>query len=311
MDLSIVIVNWNTRELLEACLRSVYAQVHGLDFEVFVVDNASVDGSPEMIRTKFPQVSLIQNNVNLGFVKANNQAISLSKGRYISLLNPDTLLKNDALSKMVTFLDGHPDIGVLGCKILTAEGEIDLRGAKEFPSLLGELFELTRLSHWLPRSRFFGNYLMTYWDREDSREVDVLSGACLMIRREALEQVQYLDENFFIYGAEVDWYYRLKRLGWKVFYYAEAEIVHIGGQSTSQLKEEMGIERFRSRYRLFWKHKGRSYAWAYKALVFLITVTKVLAFWIGLLVSTSGEKKCRYQAKVKLHRRVLWWVLRG
>ena len=311
MDLSIIIVNWNTRDLLKACLRSVYAETRGLTFEVFVVDNASTDGSPEMVRTEFPQVRLIQNNVNVGFAKANNQAIALSKGRYILLLNPDTLLRDNAFSRMVHFLRSHPDIGALGCKILTSEGKIDLRGAKGFPSLLGEFFELTRLSYRFPRSKFFGNYLMTYWDHEDSREVDVLSGACLMIRREALEQVGLFDERFFLYGAEVDWYYRLKRMGWKVFYYSEAEIIHIGSQSTRQLGEKMGLERFRSRYRLFCKHKGKGYARAYKALLCLVTVIKVLGFWIGFLGSTSSEKKRWYRRKIRLHRRVLWWILGG
>jgi GT2 family glycosyltransferase len=132
-----------------------------------------------------------------------------------------------------------------------------------------------------------------------------------MVWREALDQVGLLDERFFIYGAEVDWYYRLKGMGWKVFYYSEAEIIHIGSQSTQQLQDEMGLERFHSRYMLFLKHKGKGYAWTYKALVFLVTVIKVLYFWIGLLCSTSGEKRRWYRRKVRLHRRVLWWIFGG
>ena len=166
---------------------------------------------------------------------------SLGVGRYVLLLNPDTLLHDDALSRMVSFLDHHLGIGVLGCKLLTAEGKIDPHCAREFPTLLGELFELTKLSCWFPRSRVFGSYLMTCWDHGYNREVDALSGACLMVRRAAVEQVGLLDENFFLYGEDLDWCYRFKKAGWKVFYCSEAEIIHIGSQSTQQLKEETAL----------------------------------------------------------------------
>jgi len=253
---------------------------------------------------------LLRNPANVGFARANNQAITLSKGRYVLLLNPDTLLHDDALSRMVSFLDHHLGIGVLGCKLLTAEGKIDPHCAREFPTLFGELFELTKLSYWFPRSRVFGSYLMTYWDHGDSREVDALSGACLIVRRAAVEQVGLLDESFFLYGEDVDWCYRFKQAGWEVFYYSEAEIIHLGGQSTQQLKEERRLQRFRSRYKFFRKHSGKGYAWIHKALVFVITVVKEMIFGIGFLSSMRREKRDWYREKVRLHWHVLRWVVR-
>jgi GT2 family glycosyltransferase len=310
-DLSVVIVSWNVKEQLKACLQSLYEHTQGISFEVFVVDNASQDGSPEMIEAEFPKVQLLRNPANVGFARANNQAIMLSKGRYILLLNPDALLQDDAPSQMVSFLDYNPDIGVLGCKVLTAEGKIDIRCARRFPTLLGELFELTRLSYRFPHSRLFGDYLMTYWDHGDSREVDALSGACLVVRRAAIEQVGLLDENFFLYGEDLDWCYRFKKAGRKVFYYSEAVIIHLGSQSTQQIRGEMGLERFRSRYKFFRKHRGKVYAWLYKVVVFLITVIKEMILWTGFLRSMGAEKRDWYRGKVRLHGRVLLWALKG
>mgnify|MGYP000436249468 CR=1 FL=1 len=308
MDLSIVIVSWNTRKLLEACLRSVYAETRGLTFEVFVVDNASVDGSPEMVERAFPQVRLIRNAANVGFARASNQALRLSRGRYVLLLNPDTVILDQALVRMVHFMDQHPDIGALGPKILTAEGEVDLRCARRFPSLLSELLELTRLSARFPHNRLFGNYLMSYWDHNDSREVEVLMGACLLVRREAMEQVGLLDENFYMYGEDVDWCYRLRKAGWRVWYDSQDYIIHLGSQSTKLVQEEMGLERFKSRHALFRKHRGSLYAGAYKALMLAITLAKQAAFWAKALMSRDKGQRHRYQDKVRLHGQVLRWI---
>ena len=309
MDLSIIIVNWNTKDLLKACLRSVYAETRGLTFEVFVVDNASTDGSPEMVERTFPQVRLIRNAANVGFARASNQALRLSRGRYVLLLNPDTLILDQALVRMVHFMDQHPDVGALGPKILTAEGEVDLRCARRFPSLLSELFELTRLSARFPHNRLFGSYLMSYWDHNDRREVEVLTGACLLVRREAMKQAGSLDEDFYMYGEDVDWCYRLRRAGWQVWYDSHTYIIHLGSQSTRLVQEEMGLERFRSRHALFRKHRGPLYAGIYKALLLAITLAKQAFFWGRALVSRDEGRRCRYRDKVRLHGQVLRWIL--
>lgn len=310
VDVSVIIVSWNVKDWLRICLQSLRRHTRQTTYEVFVVDNGSQDGSAEMVETEFPDVHLLRNEANVGFARASNQAIIDSQGKYIVLLNPDTFVRDDALSRMVGFLDDRPGIGALGCKVLTAEGEIDLRCARRFPTLQSELFELTRLSFRFPDNRLFGRYLMSYWDHGDTREVEALSGACMMVRRQAVEEVGLLDETFFLYGEDIDWCYRLKRAGWAIVYYSEAEIVHIGGQSSQQVKEEMGVERFRSGYRFFRKHRGPGYAGAYKALVLLISVMKGLFFGIGFL-RNAGKRNYRswYCDKVKLHGRVLRWAL--
>ena len=312
VDLSIVIVNWNTRDLLRSCLKSIYAETKGPSFEIFVIDNASQDGSAEMIEQQFPKVHLIRNTDNVGFARANNQAIARCKGRYILLLNPDTIVLDKALVKMVQFLDSHPTIGALGCKILRENGKIDPRCARHFPTLLGDLFEQTKLSAKFSKSKLFGGYLMTYWDHNSDREVDVLSGACMMIRKEVIERVGPMDEDFFMYGDDIEWCYRIKRAGWKIFYYSKAAIIHIGDQSSKAVIARMGIEKLKSRCKFYRKHYGTLYAWAYKSLLLLITIAKQLVFWTKLLLSDKKEeKRHQYQKKIASNGRVLKWILAG
>lgn len=307
-DLSIIIVSWNTRDLLRACLKSIYAQRSGLDFEVFVIDNASRDGSPQMVRRDFPKVQLFKNAENLGFARACNQGLRRAQGCYVVLLNPDTRLLDDAFGHMVAFLDKHPDIGALGPRIVDADGSVDVRCARRLPTLAGEFFEKTRLDRRYPHSRLFGRYLMTYWDHNDSRDVEALSGACLMVRREALEQVGGLDEGFFMYGEDIDWCYRIRQAGWRVFYYSDAQIMHLGSQSTNLVYEDMGIEALWSLNRFFQKHYGLTYAVAHRFLIASISLAKQLGFIGGWLFSRN---RVYYRAKLQLHRRVLRWAVIG
>jgi len=307
-DLSIVIVNWNTRKLLRACLTSVYTQRCRFGFEVFVIDNASRDGSSQMVRRSFPQVQLIENVENLGFARACNQGLHCAQGRYVMLLNPDTCLLDDTFGVMVAFLDKHPDIGVLGPRIVNADGTVDARCARRLPTLSSELFEKTRLDRRYSRSRLFGTYLMTYWDHNDSRDVEALSGACLMVRREAVEQVGLLDESFFMYGEDIDWCYRNRQAGWRVFYYSNAKILHLGGQSTNLVSEDMGIEALWSLNHFFQKHRGFTYAVAHRLLIAGISLAKQLGFIAGWLLSRN---RAHYRAKLRVHRRVLEWAVTG
>ena len=310
LDLSITIVNWNTKDLLRHCLRSVYDQANGISFEVFVVDNASSDGSSKMVREIFPRVMLLQNTENLGFAKANNQAIRRSRGRYVLLLNPDTLVLQGALAKMVRFLDSHPQIGALGCKILAADGEVDFRGARRFPTLLSEFFDQTGLSTAFPNSTLFGGHLMSYWDHQDSKEVDLLIGACMMVRREVIQEIGLMDEDFYMYADDVEWCYRIKKAGWKIFYYADAAIVHLGGQSSKSVKIEVGVEGLRSMNRFFRKYWGRPRAWVHKILTFFVTIAKLQVFGVGFLFSKDVERD-RFREKLRLHWQVLKWSLAG
>ena len=307
-DLSVIIVNWNAKELLAACLESLFADREGVTMELFVVDNASSDGSVEMVQRGFPAAILIANTENLGFARAANQAIRRSRGRYILLLNPDTLVVKHALARMVRFLDHQPLVGALGAKILTPNGDIDFRGGRRFPTPLTEFFDQATFSKIFPTSRIFGRYLMGYWDHNDSREVDLLSGACIMVRRETIEEVGPLDEEFFLYGEDVEWCYRIKRAGWKIFYYAEAQIIHLGGGSTKDSPESLGVEALRSMNLFFKKGYGVLDSWLHRLLILTVTLAKETFFLGRFLVTRDERGRQKVREKIRLHCQVLKWV---
>jgi len=276
-DLAIVIVNWNVRALLEACLASVYESLKNshLTGEVWVVDNASMDGSAEMVRERFPQARLMANETNVGFAAANNQALRAmgfasaehpDLPRYVLLLNPDTELLNEALTTMVRFLDENPQAGVAGAKLLYPDGRLQ-HSAFGFPTLAQALLDFFPLHHRLLNSRLNGRYLRRLYERGEPFTVDHPLGAALMARGEAIQQVGLLDERFFIYCEEIDWCMRMKKAGWGVYCVPRAEVVHHEARSTRQVRGEMFVALWRSRYLLFEKHYGRFYQWAVRRIV--------------------------------------------
>lgn len=255
MDVSIVIVNWNTREITRQCLQSVYQQTEGIKFEVIVVDNASEDGSVEIIRSDFSQAILIENKENKGFAAANNQGMAVAKGRYCLLLNSDTLVLDNAIAKSVAFADQDDEVAVVGCRALNSDRTLQPT-CFMFPSLLNMVLSSTYLYKLFPRNRFFGRELLTWWQRDDVRLVDVVTGCFMLVRRQAIDQVGMMDEMFFMYGEETDWCYRFKQGGWKVEFTPCAEIIHLGGQSSKQVRLQM-ILQLRGSILLFMK-KNRS-----------------------------------------------------
>ena len=268
MDLSIVIVNWNVKELLAACLASVYASLEGtgLVYEVLVVDNASCDGSAEMVRERFPQVHLLANADNRGFAAANNQALAETSGRCVVLLNPDTILRGDALGTLLRFMDSTPSAGMAGPRLVYPDGRFQ-HSAFRFPSLAQAFFDFFPLHHRLLESRLNGRYPRSLYASGHPFAIDHPLGACMMVRRQVVEQVGDMDEQFFIYCEEVDWAMRIKRAGWDVYCVPVAEVVHYVGQSTRQFRDEMFVALWRSRFRLFAKHYGPSYNWAVRRIV--------------------------------------------
>lgn len=234
MRLSIVIVNYNVRYFLEQCLHSVEEAIQGLDAEVFVVDNNSVDSSNEMVTAKFPWVSLIANKENTGFSKANNQAIRIAKGDYILLLNPDTVLEHDTLSKCVKFMDEHPDAGGLGINMVDGKGKFLPESKRGLPTPSVAFFKIFGLSYLFPKSKLFSKYHLGYLDNNKTHKVDILSGAFMMLRKEALDKTGLLDETFFMYGEDIDLSYRLVKAGYNNYYYPEARIIHYKGESTKK-----------------------------------------------------------------------------
>ncbi|QQS52007.1 MAG: glycosyltransferase [Bacteroidota bacterium] len=234
MDISIVIVNYNVKHFLEQCLHSVYRAVHSLEAEVFVVDNNSVDGSCQMVREKFPWVKLIENNENLGFSKANNQALRMATGRYSLLLNPDTFVQEDTFVKCINFCDSHPDAGGLGVKMIDGRGEFLPESKRSLPTPAVAFYKIFGLSALFPRSKVFGKYHLGYLDAHQTHSVQILAGAFMMVRQTVLEKIGLLDESFFMYGEDIDLSYRITQAGYKNYYFPETTIIHYKGESTKK-----------------------------------------------------------------------------
>ncbi len=232
MDLSVIIVNYNVRQFLENSLTSILRALEGLEGEVFVVDNASEDGSVEMVRNKFPAVRLIENPANAGFARANNIALKQARGRYLLLINPDTVVQEDTFTVMMRFLDEHPDAGLAGCKILNPDGSFQLPCRRSFPTPWVAFTKIFGLSALFPHSRLFGRYNLTYLSPDETYPVDAVSGSFMMLRRDVYEKVGGLDEAFFMYGEDLDWCYRIRQAGYKVYYVHATKIIHFKGEST-------------------------------------------------------------------------------
>ncbi len=241
IDVSVIIVSWNTRDILHDCLESLYAQTRQVAMEVFVIDNASADGTPEMVKRDLPRVHLIENAENRGFAAANNQGMKMAAGRYVLLLNSDTIVLDGAVDKMTAFADRHPDAGVIGCRVLNRDRTLQPT-CFMYPSVLNMFLFATCLNKLFPRSRFFGREQMTWWKRDDVREVEVVTGCFMLVRRDAMERVGLMDERFFMYGEETDWCFRFRHAGWKVMFAPDGQIIHLGGASSSQAANEMTLQ---------------------------------------------------------------------
>lgn len=234
MKLSIVIVNYNVKYFLEQCLISVRKAVQGLNAEIFVVDNNSVDGSCDMVKEKFPEVVLLENKVNTGFAVANNQAIKLSKGEYVLLLNPDTVVEEDTFTKACGFMDAHTDAGGLGVHMIDGKGNFLPESKRGLPTPSVAFYKIFGLSSLFPKSKTFGKYHLGYLDKNKTNQVDVLSGAFMLMRKTALDKVGLLDEDFFMYGEDIDLSYRITKGGYKNYYFPETKIIHYKGESTKK-----------------------------------------------------------------------------
>lgn len=253
-DLAIVIVSYNTRDLLRACLRAIPEATRGLNAVTYVVDNASPDRSGDMVAQEFPEVDLTKSEVNLGFTKGNNLALARADARYVLLLNPDTEAHPGSLTRLVEFMDGHPEAGACGPKLLNSDGSLQRNGAK-FPTLTRELLGVTGLRR-LAMRRY---ELAMGYGREDFDElceVDQVSGACLLVRGETMRQVGMLDERFFMFYEEIEWCHRIKCAGWKIYYVPEAVVTHHWMGSVKQASKQMTDQLFRSQLLYYQKTGG-------------------------------------------------------
>ena len=249
VDVSIIIVNWNALTYLRNCLRSIAEETRGCSYEIIVVDNDSDDGSQEMIRSEFPEVTAVLNEQNVGFAGGNNQALRLARGRYLLLLNPDTLVLDGAIDTCVAYADElrHGDVGVVGCQVWADSTTIQ-KTCFQFPSPVNTLLNLLGVTRRFPGSRLLSRAEMGWWDRRDEREVDVVSGMFMLVRREALQEVGVMDEGYFMYAEEADWCYRFWQSGWKCVFTPRARIMHLeeGGKSTALVSAKMYVHLHKS-----------------------------------------------------------------
>jgi GT2 family glycosyltransferase len=268
-DISIIIVNWNTRQLLLDCLDSLDAAIGAVSADVWVVDNASSDDSVAAVEAQFPQVRVMKNAQNLGFAAANNQAIRASSGRYVLLLNSDTIAHAGSVEKLVRFADRHPEVGIVGALLLNRDGSIQPSWA-EFPTLWSELVG-TNIRRRRPYGRSDGT---TVYD------VDWVGGACMLVRRAAIEQVGQMDQRYFMYSEEVDWCFRVRRRGWRICYLPAAQVTHLGGQSSRMVSTRMRAELYRSKLRFFAKHYGVRQSRTLGLLLQIGLLLKGLSAWL-------------------------------
>lgn len=265
-DIGIVIVNWNTCDCLKRCLETVFASEGDLTYRAVVVDNASQDGSAEMIRTAFPQAELIVNRANIGYPRANNIGlqhlgyhaaghIEENAPRYALLLNPDTELPPHALYEMMKFMDSRPDVGAAGPKLVLMDGSLDKACRRSFPTPAVSFYHYSGLAKRFPQSPRFGRYNMTFADEDEALEVDSVVGAYMQVRKEAIEKVGLLDEAFFMYGEDLDWSYRFKEAGYKVWYYPEVVVKHVKGAASH--KSEKAQAEFWRAMLIFYRKRFR------------------------------------------------------
>jgi GT2 family glycosyltransferase len=280
-DVAVVIVSWNTRDILRGCLRSVFEQTQHVSFHVFVIDNNSHDGSADMVRAKFPEVTLIENAENRGFAAACNQGMQLASARYTLLLNPDTVVLDDAISRCVGYADVHPDVGVVGCQVLEDENRITPTGFS-FPSPLNVFLALSGLSRAFPRSRLFGRPEFSWWDRKSEQDVDVVTGMFMLVRREAITRVGLMDEAYFVYSEEADWCYRFAKAGWRRVFTPSARIVHLdgGAKSTKQASKKMFVQMQKSAMIYHRKNLGLASSWLLKLIYITSNFVRMIAWFV-------------------------------
>jgi N-acetylglucosaminyl-diphospho-decaprenol L-rhamnosyltransferase len=294
---TVIIVNWNTADLARRCIESVAATT-SVPWEIVVVDNASSDDSVTVIRTSFPWVRLVQNSSNLGFARANNQVLRAAGAEFVLLLNPDTVVHNHAIDGMVGFLRERPRAAAVGCMLLNEDGSLQ-PSCRSFPSPLKHLAEVLRLPRLCRHVPILSRQYVLAWKHDEVRAVDWVSGAALMMRQEAIRDVGVLDEDYFMYGEELDWCFRARRRGWLIYYMPDARVTHLGGRSTALAAPAMFIHSYRSTLRFYRKF----YSPAAVASLRLVIALRMAARAVKLLLLGPPDARTT-------HLKACWTVLR-
>lgn len=281
VDMSIVLVCWNNKAYLDPCLKSLYEGGLKSSFDVVVADNGSTDGSQQMLAEKYPEVKIIQNTGNVGLGKASNQGIEATNGRYVLLLNNDTLVNGPALDMLVEFLDAHPEAGAVAGKLLNPDGSFQ-SGYAPFSTLLEEFLIATHIGELL-----WSGY-PSHGDSNEIKATGWLSSACLLVRRSALDKIGLLDESYFIYGDEADLQYRLNKAGWKVYFLPSSTIIHFGGRSMDRWKRRKMV--YRGKMLFYKKNYGFLSTFLLRVLFFVMSLLKLLVWCVGFLVPSRNDQ---------------------
>lgn len=302
MDISFIIVNWNTCRLLIDCLSSIEKMVTEYQYEIFVVDNGSKDGSPDQVRKHFGgRIQLIKNRENIGFARANNQALRVAKGEYIILLNSDTELKQNSIKDLVSFLEEHPSVAMVGPRMVGTDGKVQ-NSYDNFPSLVTELFNKSILRTLFPK-KYSGKTIKA----KEPFEVDSLIGACMAIRSQAITDVGLFDEDYFFFLEETDWCLRMRNAGWQIFHHPQTEILHLQGQSKRQRPSFAWIEYYRSLYIFFRKHRSTAAYVTLRTCRFLKLLVNLILTILGLCLTLGIKRK--FREKTTVYSYIIWWHL--
>ncbi|MBI2252241.1 MAG: glycosyltransferase family 2 protein [Armatimonadetes bacterium] len=253
-DLSVIIVNWNAKDTLESCLNSLKEDLAGIKNEIFVVDNNSQDGSINLIKEKFHEVNLIENKENLGFSKANNQALRISKGEFILILNPDTFIFKGTIKKLINFIKINTHAGMVGPKIINQDGTLQLACRRSIPNPKVVFLKVLGLDKIFPKNPKLSQYNLTYLDENEIAKVEAVSGSCMLIRRKALEEVGLFDEDYFLYAEDLDWCYRFIKKGWEIYYYPSVKILHYKKVSSEKRRILSILNFYQAMYIFYRKH---------------------------------------------------------
>ena len=300
--LSVTIVNTNEKHFTVPCIQSVYDQTKDTDFEIIVTDNNSQDGSVEAIRVKFPEVIVIENKKNAGFTEANNQSIVISRGEYIFCLNPDCKVLNGAVDKMVKFMDAHPEVGILGSKLLN--GDMTLQpSARNFIYARNLLLQHAVPWKLLPKS-WAGKYVLEYWNHSYTRQVDWVIGASLMVRRKCVEYIGLKDEKYFIFHEDNDWCWQAHKKGWKVHFLPEAEIIHYGSQTVKSIwGNKLTLEVYKAQQTFILKNWGKGALNRRRILLTMLIFIRALITIIMRILSKVDSEK--YKDSMDFHKKAL------
>jgi len=304
--LSIIVVTWNGKKYAIECLESLQVNLDNLSAEVIIVDNASTDGTPEAIRIQFPNVTLIENHANLGFAKANNIGMALSRGRYLCLVNSDVVIPPGCLEKMVEFLEAHPGIGVLGPKMLSPAGSV-VSSVRRLPTVWNTLCCALGLHRIFPRSAMLGGFSMDVKGFDTVQNVEVVTGWFWMIPRKALQSVGGLDEQFFMYGEDIDWCRRFREAGWQVVYYPYIGALHYGAASSGEAPVRFYVEMRRANLQYFRKHHGAIGILGYRFAIWIHELFRVIGN--SLIYCYNGRRRTEVAFKVQRSIACIRWLM--